>query len=486
MTPFRILRIQPATNYERVTITAARHSDDWYLDNYGLQDDPSRSERRRDKLPRASFPWAPYKVQPFVGDSMFPREEWGFAIQVAAAEDGTYSNLLCTGRLPVNDFSATLQPPQVGRQGTMAAGGSLLGGGWTYFFAVCGVDSDGKLTEPSEVCACMSYAAGVYTATIPVASWDAATVGYQVFGGLSPTTLTWQATGSGTPATIDIAAFLDITYGVPDSEFDGIEIAIKREIHGGIWGAACTAVESRAITIPGCGLDPAFPSGGGVGLDYGGRILSLIAKADGSAVPIYNVLIDSNNENVLYVDASCADPVDVGIAEGDVFVLRSSMCSIADLTVTDTMWQNPLSNTGLGLAVNAEKGNILRVISGTGCGYRYNIASNDETSITIADPWIQTPDETSVFSVEEANWLPDSAELVELNNSNPIAEVTVTVPVRNFAGSTLFVMGFTRDGSRNMPPEQLNPFREVYISQNVADSLDLGLDGFEDYDGTIM
>jgi len=459
---FRVLKIQPQNGYERVRLTLSWHEDAWYVDTYGIAPDPESSNQRRNKLERASYPWAPYKVQPESGDPMFPREEWTFGIQVTPADDGTYSNLLCTGRVPVNDFSSAISSPVVQRQGTMAAGGSLLGGGWTYYWAVCAYDADGRITPPGEICETLAYAPGTFTATIPILFWDASTVGYHLFGGFSPVSMTWQASSATTPATIDVAALLDMTWGCPDQEFDGIEIAIKREIHGGIWGAECNAVAERALTFVGAG----------VGVDYTGRILSLVSKADGSAVPLLNFAIASNTDDVLTIAGTSPDPNALGVAAGDVFVLRSQG-TIVDKTVTDLLWMNPVSNAGAGLAVSAEKGYILRVISGTGCGYRYMIADNDATSITIADEWIQTPDATSVFIVEEPAWLPDSAELAEPNNADPAAETTLVVPVRNWAGSTLLVIGFTRDGGGNMPPEQMCPFREVYVSQNVGDALDL-------------
>lgn len=455
---FRINKIAPAADYKRVVITAQWHEDEWYTNAWQGRPDPLKSTRSRDKLARPSFPWAPYQIQPQSGDPLFPRHEWSFGVQVAAAEDGTYSNIAVTGREPLNDVSASLDPPFVARQGTMSSGGNLLGGGFTYCFVVCGVDSDGKLTSPSGVCQCSSYAPGTYKATVPVLSWPSGTASWHLFGGLSAQSMTWQASGTGTPSSIDCSAYNEAAWGCPDTEFDSLEIAIKREVHGGVWGAEVNAVATRKLTFVGAG----------VGVDWTGRVVSLVAKRDGPAVPLLSFRVASNTNDDLTIDSGSPDPAAAGIAPGDVFLMRSSGCTITGLTITDARWENPVSNAGAGLAVGAEKGNWLRVIAGAGDGYHYRIADNTATSITIEGPWIQTPDSTSVFVVEEPNWLPDSGELAQPNNSDPSAVVTLQVPVRNYAGSTLLVMAFTRDGGGKMPPEQMCPFREIYISQSAS------------------
>lgn len=471
---FRVHKIQPENGYESIRLTLMPHADDWYTDAWGISADPDAAANKRDKLARPSFPWAPYLIQPLSGDPMYPRSEWTFRIQSIPADDGTYTNLLCTGRIPVNSFS-TIQSPVVQRQGTMAAGGSLLGGGWAYYWTVVAEDADGFVTPPGETCETLAYAPGTFTATIPILFWDADTVNYHVFGGFSPTTMTWQATGAGTPASIDVAALLDMTWGVPDGEFDGVRVNAKTLTYPGAFTAACTAIGTRTITIPGCG----------VGVDWGDRIISLVGKASpGSEIPLLNFEIDSNTDDVLTIKGTSPDPDAQGCVAGDVFVMRMQG-TVTGQTLEDLLLVNPLLNSGGGLPALGN-GALLRVIAGTGCGYRYAIATNTGTTITIADSWAQTPDATSVFVIEDSAWLPDVAWRDGVNNYAYDAEVDLSLPVRNVGGAVLLVMGFTYDGNGNMPPEQLCPFREVYVSQNISDSINLDLDGFRLYDGTVI
>ncbi|HUU46438.1 MAG TPA: hypothetical protein VM118_11970, partial [Acidobacteriota bacterium] len=147
----RILSIQPDTNFETCKIQFQYHDDYWYTDPWGQNADPGFSDIFRDRLKRASFPWCPYQAQPHADDPIASETDWNFGIEQVyedTADGSSIAKLKITGKHPVNLFSA-LQPPKIAIQGTTAnSGGTIPGGGRTYYMAVCARDADGLLTAP--------------------------------------------------------------------------------------------------------------------------------------------------------------------------------------------------------------------------------------------------------------------------------------------------------------------------------------------------
>lgn len=84
-------------------------------------------------------------------------------------------------------------------------------------------------------------------------------------------------------------------------------------------------------------------------------------------------------------------------------------------------------------------------------------------SITVALPWITTPDATSRYIVEEPNWLPDEADSTSRTNQDPAADISMQIPVNNYLQQQLWVQVFTLDGSSNESIDNLSPGRDVYI-----------------------
>jgi len=92
---------------------------------------------------------------------------------------------------------------------------------------------------------------------------------------------------------------------------------------------------------------------------------------------------------------------------------------------------NTIGNTSAGMSNVNYAGMIVRIVDGTGAGQEYTISSNNETTLTLAEPWVVLPDSTSVFVVAEAGW--------------HFAAATKTSPVKfeipNETGVTLHIQG---------------------------------------------
>jgi hypothetical protein len=450
--PIRLMQLRPARNWETVEVVAQRHKDDFYLDSYGQEADPLAAPSSRNRLERPALPWCPRKVQPIAGDSMFGATDWTFNLaedHEVSADGSSLAKLVVTGALPVNVF-AEIGSPIVARQGaTAAAGGTIPGGGWVYYTAVCAVDADGKQSPPSSTCETIITVSGsTHTITMSVRSWPSGATGYVAYIGNSPYQLTMYLAGSGTPASITFTSYPERDYGIPDSEFDRLRFKVKRVIHSGPWALQCSAVAANTIT---------FAGGSFTASEWIGRDLSLLAKADGVGdLQVANYRVTGNT-----ADAFTVTPDPVGtVAVGDLLVMRSSGTSIGADYVEDSRWLNFIAPAGL--EVDAEKGNMLRIISGAGRGDTYRIVSNTDRRIYIEGAWRRTPDSTSRFIVEAPEWV-ETQTSDRIDNSDQAAELNFNVSVKNYDRTTLAVAPIPVDGGDDEALETLSPFREIYL-----------------------
>ncbi len=117
---------------------------------------------------------------------------------------------------------------------------------------------------------------------------------------------------------------------------------------------------------------------------------------------------------------------------------------------------------GDGMEPDAEIGNMIRVIGGPGEGETAVIKSNDRTSFTLAQPLKRAVAADSIIIVEEPSWRYNQESTV-LQNGQPGNEMSVNLPVKNAEGDVVLVTGVTVDAKGTECPEELNPYREVYI-----------------------
>jgi hypothetical protein len=162
------------------------------------------------------------------------------------------------------------------------------------------------------------------------------------------------------------------------------------------------------------------------------------------------------------------DPTGI-VNVGDAVVIRnkSSLSSTpASVTqVTDAGYQNVANSYG-GLAANAEIGNLIRVIAGTGRGQPPStITANTSTQLTFQPPLLM--DDTSVWIVEAPAWA-FQADSTSIDNANPLTPVSLSVPTANFIEQPMLIAGFTVDVNGNESPDGDQPFREDWIYGEVG------------------
>lgn len=450
----RLIQIQPTKNWEIVKIRAQFHSDDWYLDSYGQKQSPAPSGAGADPLARPPYPWQPYAEQPPVADAMLTRTEWQMAVEQSYLADGggnSIARVAIRGVLPVTSLSS-LKPPAVASQMSSGTGGSLAGGDWQYWAVVCAVDADGKLSAPSRVASTVIVPSGsTYSLTLDIAQWADDTAGYRAFLARDASMrFAWAVSGTGTPSSITFNAYNSASYGPPDTEARKLVVRAKRiELHG-VWTLRCTAVGANTLTFAGQGWTT------NQWADY---TVSLIAKDAAGEQKIFNATVTSNTGDTL---TTAINPAGIAVS-GDVFAMRPR-ASVSGSTLTDA---------NLSLNVDGLKGQELLVVAGPGRGYRYPVASNTSTSITIEGGFDQAVTIDSRWIVVSPNWLSEYAEHDLSGNADPAQEAIHALEFPNYDGQSILLQGtIIGDGKESL--DNLAPIREIYLTgvTGVAPSAD--------------
>jgi hypothetical protein len=453
---FRVLKIQPKTNWEQAVITLAWHADTWYADSYGVSG-IAAAGNPRDRLLRPAFPWRPFAEGPEAGDSLYNTSEWSFAIAQRyelAADASFIAKVKISGSLPVNTFSS-VNPPSVPLQGTTASTGGSIGGGQTVYVQIAAKDSDGmfsQLSNPTLVA--IPSGTNTNTVTAPSLSWATGTTGYAVYAGSDPSALSRQAETTGTPSSITINSLNLATLGAPDGEFDRLRIRVKRVVHSGPWGAQVLAVTSTTIQIAGA----AFTTNQWAGYD----LTWIGSDQDTGNQKICDFRVATNTGDTLTLASGAPDPTAVGLNVDDVVVIRSKPTFGTDGTGTylsDANWVNSFG-TG-GLTAGAEEGNILRFIAGAGKGSSFRIDGNTSTKIYAAFGSL-VPDSTSRYIIEEPSWQ-IVTDTTSLSNSDPNSTFSTETDLSNLRGKVILAQVLTLDGGGNEAIDALSPIRELYL-----------------------
>lgn len=399
--------------------------------------------------------WHPYKVQPDAADPMFGEDDWNFGLEQVyeTMGDGTsLASLQVTGKLPVNEFILNVNAPEI-RNMTQATTGGFILGGKTYYIAICAKDAAGKLSPPSNIWM-VTVPAGTNTNTLTISqiTWPTGgETGYEVFGSDVDAMVCEQASGLGNPASIPLTdAFKRSTWGMPSPFAKLIRARVKRVDHAGVVGIAIESVGANTITVSAL-ADPAD--------DWDERDLSIIMKSAGGLLPLWNFHCTSYNPTT-GVFTCTPDPQAAGVVAGDVLIIRTKPTTFSSTTIGDAKFVNKLAPSGL--TVNEEKGNLVRIIAGTGRGQHRRIASNTATVLTIDSIWETTPDATSRFIIEVAEWgyVADATPTI---NADPALETTMVIPTDNFPEQTVLVQAFEVDLNDVESSDENSPLREVYL-----------------------
>ena len=233
--------------------------------------------------------WAPYQVQASSSDALFP-SEWTFDSDqeyTTLADGSALASLIVTGKLPVNEFSATgAGAPGIGSISQSTTGGSLPAN-ITLWVAICAIDSNGLPSAPSNIAIIGTGTASGGSFTLDDIIWPAVAglASYVLFVGTQPDLICAQATGTLTAGTGDTYTPSSITFGgpvvrstwaLPSPYVAKVRIKAKLLLHAGVAGIAVTTVSTNTLVcseLVDTSSTPFSPVG---------RILSVIGRPNGS------------------------------------------------------------------------------------------------------------------------------------------------------------------------------------------------------------
>ena len=419
--------------------------------------------------------WAPYQVQAAAWDALFPNE-WTFDLNqtyTTLADGSALANLIVTGKLPVNQFSATgAGAPGIGSISQSAAGGSLPAN-VTLRVAICAIDSNGLPSAPSNIAIIGTPASGTGTFTLEDITWPAVAglVSYVLFVATQDDLICAQAAGAltagpnntYTPGSITFGGPLArSTWALPSPYISKIRIKAKRAIHMGVAGLDVDSVAAPNQVVCGWLVDANPPSNA---FNPVGRILSVVGRPE-SSTPFVSVEITgydpATGTLTVSPQAVVAGHPELSIQVGDVVVIRNTADApntSNPTQITDSGYQNVTCDYS-GLTPGVEVGNILRVIQGTGRGQLRKITGNTPTQLSWDLPLVL--DETSVWIVEDAAWsyIVDSSDVA---NANYQLATSLTLPSTNFLDFSMVVGGFTVNSAGVESSDASAPIREIFI-----------------------
>ncbi len=255
-TPFRVVKLSPATNYQFVTIQAQIHDDDWYSDSITTLLAAGRQPASQVQVPRPLIGVVP------ILDAEGQTEAFDFAVneQIQAQTDGSTTDTLSVGfSVPSAPSLNALSIPLLSLSPSYAETGGALEGGVTYYYAISAVDAAGNEGDISFT-ANITLPAGTntYTATITRLSLPANSVAFHVYRGLNPQVLYRIASSVPLASNFIDTGFPFMSIGPPDASFDHANFYYRYEYAGPL---AVTASSSTTITCADMGATPAAYTG---------------------------------------------------------------------------------------------------------------------------------------------------------------------------------------------------------------------------------
>lgn len=221
------------------------------------------------------------------------------------------------------------------------------------------------------------------------------------------------------------------------------------------------------ISIAGASGDPVIvETSTPHGLSTGDTVI--IGAPDGSRLPFpRHISLAGSYSNVVVIDATHVELP--GVALNGVYGGGGTIQQVSS-----------------GLVTNAEAGNVVRIIYGTGAGQEASVLSNTSTTLTIDGTWATIPDSTSVFVVTGPNPVVAPVATQPVTNSDPNKTVQITVQIPNFSEQSLFVQVFAQSATGQLSIPADSPFREIYVFGGQAGTTALARRGLLNTDATAV
>jgi hypothetical protein len=418
--------------------------------------------------------WAPYQIQANAADALYPGE-WTFdtdQVYVPLQDGSQQANLVITGKLPVNEFSATgAGAPGIGLVAQGSTGGSLPAM-LTLYVALCAIDASGLPSLPSSIAVLGTSVTGTDTFTLANITWPRVTglASYVLFIATQDDLICEQLTGALTPTgdgttysptSITFSGPLArSTWAMPSPYVGKVRIKAKIHRHSGVIGAQVLTVSTNTIVSSDLDDSSLTP------FNATGRVLSIVGRPNASTpFASFNIVGHVPTTGTLTLDR---DPTGI-VLPGDAFTIRFKSDNLnaqpAKVTqVNDNGCRNSLNaygGIGVVAGVGVEIGNLIRIIGNTGRGQPPStITANTATKLTF-QPAL-TMDETTIWIIETPAWS-FQADSTSIDNASPLTPVTLSIPTANFIMQPLVIAGFTVDVNGNESPDGDAPIREDWV-----------------------
>ena len=214
--PFRIIKIEPSTNYRSVRISAQIHDDAWYNDTNGqlsLIPATSRQPESEQGIPC-----------PLYGDEFdqYGGEQFAITEFEVSGTDGTILTEVEVRFKPPNaGQSLTAGIPIVNLQPNIQSTGGVLDGNQTLYYAISATDGDGLESNPSFVVRA-KIPAGTSSNTVDIngLSFTAGTSSFSVYRGTIPARLFRIAAAQPVAAVFTDTGLPAQLAGAPDPNYD--------------------------------------------------------------------------------------------------------------------------------------------------------------------------------------------------------------------------------------------------------------------------
>lgn len=521
---FRVTKIEPTMNFERIRIYLEFHNDAHWVDTFGQTGAPlweapiqgGSSAIVRGWIP-AGAPFLTDSSDPVFDNSLIggsvptgvydPCMSIGQVSYVTNGDGSATASITVRGYFPLNQPSAA-PPPFVPLEGLTSSTGGAFVGGEIVWVSITGANGNGEGVGSAPLAIYIQPGTSTNTAEVSGLYWPSGVQLGNIYAGMSPDKLylqmpTSQTGGSyvlsgGTstqPTTITFTNRLDCSYGAPDRRASEVQFRAKKVFWHGIF----EALVSSATINTGAGtttISLVMPSGGATLTTnvLAGRKLSLLWRNSASSSdPIYQSLVSivSNTGTTITVQNDTYGMLK--FYPGDAITVRAKPTYGSDSNgnyFEDLLYVNifnPNYQTLPGLDVTgALNGKYARIVYGTGAGTSSIIlaapsiltsggwnALNTTTRVYVA-PWAVQPDSTSVIIIEDSTWgTPQS--------TGPFANSTQGLPLQmNMTFNDLVSQGIViqalvleKDGT--MSPETNAPVAECWLASSYGSTVESGV-----------
>jgi hypothetical protein len=394
---FRVISIQPSSDWETAKIVLQWHEDMVWTDAYGQGAIPVP----RSALSRKGTPYPPLIARgwnPSGGVDALRPDEHGLYATWSDAAWATSTNR--TARFwcfpPINQFSS-IAVPMVILNGTSSSTGGALAGGQSYWVWLSGEDAAGLLTMTSMTRVDVPSGTNTNALLISPVVWDPDTVAFHIWLSDTPARPYYYSRVSGTTDTVSITSGLVpssfVWVPIPDPLLAYVRLKMKRILIAGAWEGFLSSASSLSLSCIGAGWTTN---------QWAGRIVTMVGRADPTnridMPPDNSWLVVSNTSDTLTLAAGGADPS--ALLSGTF-----TQCYIVIRCVATAASSTTIADSTLSMTVGTQQGRHIRIIKGTGTGQTATVVSNTATTFTVTPAWGTTPDTTSVFWAEEPAWM---------------------------------------------------------------------------------